>query len=175
MSANPDDIIIAWAMPVSPSQLGARLFAYVETKATLTTFRLVTRNLPLVACRSLPEEIKSLIAVELREMVFEQELKEWIKISKCMADACTCSFDAAGAEIFEPTVPVHWSNEEVPDEEEKYVEWELPGGSEKHQHNLRRARKQLKNTKGTSTLAKCSQVRVTSFHRRRPHGSLISW
>ena len=70
-SVSPRDIIMAWATPVSVAQLGARLFAYVETKAAITTFRLVLRHISLTACRKLPEEVVSLITSKVRDIAFE--------------------------------------------------------------------------------------------------------
>ena len=88
-SASSSDIIVAWATPVSLAQLSARLFAYVETRAAITTFRLVAWDTTVTACHCLPEEIKSLIASKPRDIVFKHRMKEWVKISKCLAVSCT--------------------------------------------------------------------------------------
>ncbi len=62
--------------------------AYAQTKAQITTFRLVTRYTTLNACRNLPEEIISMIASNVRDAIFKQLIKEWIGIGRCLANTC---------------------------------------------------------------------------------------
>lgn len=78
-SDSSGEIIVAWATRVSIAQLGARLYAYAETKAKITTFRFVVRHTNLIACRKLPEEIISLI-----DIAFKQRMKNWVKIERCL-------------------------------------------------------------------------------------------
>lgn len=80
-----DRIMIAWAMPVSLPQLGARLEAYVETKAAITTLRSAARY----KSYHLPEEIIQMIASNLQDIVFRHKMKSWIKIYKCATNTCS--------------------------------------------------------------------------------------
>lgn len=72
-------------MPVDFPDIGARLAAYAHTKATITTFRLVTKYTTQSACHDLPEEIISLIADNVREIVFTEKIARWMWISECLA------------------------------------------------------------------------------------------
>lgn len=82
----PENLIIGWGAQVSVAQLGARLTAYIETKGTLTTlFAAVRQRFGY----DLPEELRRMIAREIREMKYREEMKEWIKITKCLKGQCT--------------------------------------------------------------------------------------
>ena len=98
-STSPSDTIVAWAIPVSLAQLGARQFAYVEIKAVITMFRLVAKDTTVTACHSLSEEIKSIIASKLRNIVFKHRMKEWVKFSKCLAHRCMTISHVPEAEL----------------------------------------------------------------------------
>ena len=63
-------IIMAWATPVSLAQLGARVEAYVETKAAMTTFRLAVRHSTLAVLHNIPEDIMEMIAGNVGDSVF---------------------------------------------------------------------------------------------------------
>ncbi|KAI4218718.1 MAG: hypothetical protein L6R36_008792, partial [Xanthoria steineri] len=77
---------VAWAAQVSLAQLGARLTAYTDTKASITTFRLVARKSQSQALGNLPEEIHEMIASEVRELVFQREIEPWGVRSGCLND-----------------------------------------------------------------------------------------
>ena len=166
MSANfafPGDIIVALATPVSLAQFGARLFAYVGTKASLTTFRFAMKNSLLAACRDLPEEIISSIAAEVREQVFQQKIEDWDDLSRCLAGSCAANSILSDAELNKlcSMAPVDWFNEV----EKDMPSWLLESvGFERNTHNLKLMCHFLTDTKDTSALAKCSQVRITPFH-----------
>ena len=55
-------IYTCYAMPMSDPQLGVRLLAYAETKGSITTFRLVAKYSDMIALRTLPEAVLSMIA-----------------------------------------------------------------------------------------------------------------
>lgn len=86
------DVIFAWAAQVSLAQLGTRLTAYTDTKASITTFRLVAQKSQSKALRNLPEEVHELIASEVREPVFEREIKIWVKRSGCLNHFCSMPY-----------------------------------------------------------------------------------
>lgn len=79
-------IILAWAVEVSLAQLVSRIMAYVETKATITTFKLAAReSSPL---KNLPQEILGMIASEVQESVFAQKMKYHVRKMKCLINEC---------------------------------------------------------------------------------------
>ena len=164
MSANlasSGDIMVAWAVPVNLAWLGARLFAYVGTKATITTFRLVTENSPLTACRGLPEEVISLIAVEVREKVFQQKINDWIKFTMCLDSSRITKF-----RLIDMDINNLCSMAQVELFDEGYEESSdmnlLVNAVKTHPQNLELMCYFLTDTEGT-TLAKCSQVCITLF------------
>ena len=154
-SASSREVFITWAMPVSVAQLGARLFAYTETRATMTTFRLVTRNSNFTACHNLPEEVKSLIASKVRDIAFKQRMKEWVKISRCLANTCTTLSHVPQADIDSLALMVssNWA-----EDDEWLAEQFAPEAYEAHQKAVRRYCSHLMNLNGTSRLAKCAKV-----------------
>ena len=163
MSADPassGSILLAWAVPVDLAWLGARLFAYVRTKATITTLRLVSKNSPLTACRSLPEEIISLIAIEVREMVFQLKIDDWVKFTTYLS-----SWRLTQVRLFDTDLKNLCSMAQVDWCDEGYEELSAVDSlvnAESHPENLELMCKFLTDTEGT-TLAKCSQVRITPF------------
>ena len=91
-----NSIIIAWATPVNLAQLGARLEAYVETKAAMTTFRLAARHSALAILHNLPEEIMEMIAGNVRDSVFRKKWRTWTRIGKCLSQAYSSFYAHAG-------------------------------------------------------------------------------
>ena len=84
-----DNTTIAWAARVSFAQLGARLTAYIETRASITTFRLAARYTSSTAFRNLPEELISMIANQAYDHSFYDNVHEWLCIEDCFAGECT--------------------------------------------------------------------------------------
>ncbi|KAL9036849.1 MAG: hypothetical protein Q9180_004061 [Flavoplaca navasiana] len=82
-------LTIAWATRVSFAQLGARLISYIETRASITTFRLAARYTPSSAFCKLPEELVLMIANEVSDQSFRTEMKDWVQASDCLANRCT--------------------------------------------------------------------------------------
>lgn len=161
-SPSPSDIIVAWATPVSLAQLGARLFAYVETKAAITTFRLVARDTTVTACHCLPEEIKALIASKLRDIVFRHRMKEWVKISKCLADSCTTMSHVPEEDIQE----MAWMGFSKELEDDTWVsETFFERAAQEHQEDIEGYCNDLIYLNGRSRLAKCVRVCTHPSHR----------
>ena len=88
-SFSSKNVFLAWAAQVSFVQLGARLVAYTDTKATITAFWIAVRHAASKPLGTLPEEMLDLIVQELREMVPEPEQEEWARRMKCLTDTCT--------------------------------------------------------------------------------------
>ncbi len=79
---------LTWAVPVSAHLTGARLEAYVESKATITTFRLCaqygsTSNAPVAR---LPTELLNRIEKYIGQSFFEKRLPKWANATKNMGD-----------------------------------------------------------------------------------------
>ena len=87
-ASSSEELTIGWAARVSLPQLGARLMAYVETKASITTFRLAARYTSSPALRKLAEEILTNIATCVRDVSYRSKIEEWIKVDRCLANVC---------------------------------------------------------------------------------------
>ena len=66
-----------WALEVDDTRLGARIEAYVLTKAQITTFRLVVQNYNLGPLHSLPAELVEGIFNELKDLVYKDRMAYW--------------------------------------------------------------------------------------------------
>ena len=160
MSTNSDsrnDISLTWATPVNLAQLGARLTAYAETKAAITTLRLAIRDTTLFAFHSLPEEIIGMIASEVRDITFRQKMKQWVKIGKCLTNTCTTlsHLDQAQLEYLDflaEEPPSRISKKRLSD---KFF-WE--SAAEEHQGDVGRYCEALSNLEGSSEVARSAQV-----------------
>lgn len=79
---------VAWATPVDPIDLGARIEAYIMTKATISTFgsciRYAPKGSPLAR---LPAEIQEFVGAHIQETVFENRRKAWA------ADLTRCGYE----------------------------------------------------------------------------------
>ena len=146
---------MAWAMPVSVAQLGARLFAYVETKAAISTFRLVLRESSLTACRKLPEEVVSLITGKVRDIAFERRMKEWVKIGRCLANTCTTLSHVPRADLDSFARMVSSS---LAENDEWLAEQFADEAAEAHEKDVMRHCRVLTSLNGRSIFAKCVRV-----------------
>ena len=142
-SASSSEVFITWAMPFSVPQLGARLFGYTETRATMTTFRIVT------ACHNLPEEVIPSIASKVRDIAFKQRMKEWVKISRCLDNTCTTLSHVPKADI-DSLAGIVTSNRAGDDE--WLAEQFADEAYEAHQKAVRRYCAQLMNLNRSSRL-----------------------
>ena len=79
---------LTWAIPVSAHLLGARLEAYVESKATISTFRLCARHgNPLVApAARLPAELIDDVVEYIELSFFEKTLPPWADVTRDMGN-----------------------------------------------------------------------------------------
>ena len=161
-SSSSNYITIAWAMPVSLPQMGARVMSYAQTKAQITTFRLVTKYTTLTSCRNLPEEIISIIANNVRDAVFKQRIKRWTKIDRCLANTCTIMSHVSKADLRSfKTESMITSN--ALEREEFLEECFEEDAEEEHRKIVRRYCKRLMDLDGTGKIAKGVRVRVYHF------------
>lgn len=159
-SDSPSKIIVAWATRVSLAQLGARLCAYAETKATITTFRFVVRHTNLTACRKLPEEIISLIASKIRDIAFKQRMKKWVRIERCLNNECTTLSHVPKGKL--GSLAGTPSSNHIGDDVRLH-EGLSAEATCVHQEDLERYSDILANLKGTSRFAECVQIFTQDF------------
>lgn len=77
-------IIVTWALPVDTVTLGGRLEAYVESKASLHTFKLCIQHSQADrALGKLPAEMIENIASIFQQAQFEDRIEEWIEAREC--------------------------------------------------------------------------------------------
>ena len=163
-STPPSDLIIAWAMPVNLAKLGARLAAYAETKATITTFRLVAGYKTQSTGRNLPEEIITMIAGKIRDTVFKRKIEPWVKTSRCLANTCTTLSHIPQAE-FNSLAAIVTSNKMEDDEwlEEEFAE----EAHEAHRKKVRQYCNALTSPKNNSRIAKSIKVPNNPSHHKQ--------
>ena len=83
------DVLVAWATQVSLPQLGARVEAYVHTKVTITTFRIVTTKATSSSLGNLPHEIINMVARHVRNAAFEDRIGRWMQGFRCLTGQCS--------------------------------------------------------------------------------------
>ena len=143
-----NNIVISWATQVDLVQLGARLEAYAETKAAITTFRLAVRTSAVTACHNLPEEIISMIATRVRDIGSERKTKKWNIFTKCLTSGCDPLFHACDQDL------------DVMDEFGGLLDQARYNAAEAHEKDVVRYHNELSYLGGISKFAKCAQVRT---------------
>ncbi len=144
-----DNIIIAWAIPVRLEPLAARLQAYAETKAAITTFRLAVRNSAIPACQITPEEIISLIASFIRDEASTRRRNNWTAVTRCLSNTCDKLSHLSR----------NSTDQIVRNAVLRYrLRWEAEEAEEAHQECLIRYCKMLSKLEGSSKFARCVQV-----------------
>ena len=83
-----EDISLAWAVGVDFPRLGARLEAYVETKAAITTFAACKSVSNIPSMTALPVEVLTMIHDALTDMVYLEKLHEWHRAQRCLQGEC---------------------------------------------------------------------------------------
>ena len=168
-SISKNDIIIAWATPVNLALLGARLEAYVGTKAAITTFRLAAKYTTLSAFHNLPEEIMIMIASNVRDVVFDRKMRRWMKIIRCLSGECGLAAHTTPDELdLLRRLRRKVSEEERAGESDghaagRYSEqkfWVDENFRVEHQRCMRRYCQMLSNLDESSRFANCVEVRV---------------
>ncbi|KAL8737242.1 MAG: hypothetical protein Q9181_001861 [Wetmoreana brouardii] len=82
------NISLAWAINVGHAQLGARLEAYVETKAAITTFKACVRHTTIYSMSQLAPELVEMIADALKDTAYLQRAHQWLSERKCLLHEC---------------------------------------------------------------------------------------
>ncbi|KAL8703709.1 MAG: hypothetical protein Q9201_003110 [Fulgogasparrea decipioides] len=84
----PGNISLAWAINVGHAQLGARLEAYVETKAAITAFKACVRHTTIHSMSQLAPELVEIIADALKDTVYLRKVPQWLSERKCLLNEC---------------------------------------------------------------------------------------
>ena len=162
--SHTQEISIAWAIRVSLSQLGARLTAYISTKARLTTLSLAIRESSMKACRDLPEEIISMIGHEVREEEFRLQIESWTKMRNCLAYECDPWNHVSDDAISEAYCYVHDVGER------ELLDMFYDSASlQDHEKSVRRYCNDLVG----SRLSRCIEVCRHRTHARRDHSEIF--
>ncbi|KAL9011428.1 MAG: hypothetical protein Q9173_003728 [Seirophora scorigena] len=152
------EVNLVWAAQVSLVELGARLTSFVETRASVTTFRLARRASPITACHKMPEEIAEMIVVMIRDMAFERNLKKWVQVGMCLARTCTTLSHISADEIDDIlNMPVSAVFDDAAFDEE---------ADRRHEEGLERWHSELTDLKGKSDIAKCVRIFAEEFSIR---------
>ncbi|KAL8833017.1 MAG: hypothetical protein Q9170_004563 [Blastenia crenularia] len=75
-------VFMAWAAEVSLAQLSARILAYAETKAVITTFRLVVEHAKI----GLPDDVNN--RQQCPELAFMDRIGDFVQKRKCLMGQC---------------------------------------------------------------------------------------
>ncbi|KAL8754435.1 MAG: hypothetical protein Q9184_005114 [Pyrenodesmia sp. 2 TL-2023] len=149
-SFSSKDLIIAWATRISLPQLGARLTAFIETRASITVFRLAVKNAPSERLRNLPEELIAMIASTVRDMAFEQKMIEWVRVNNCLTKKCKPLSHVDSCQIDD--FSYHEGHDLSQDELEEAFADEC---TERHQHRVAKWYQNLTTMDDKSEIAKC--------------------
>lgn len=85
------DLLMAWAIPIDTKLAGARLEAYVESKAAIFTFKTCIQHPHSgQALAKLSTELVEIIASHLRQSIFEEHLEWWTVSERCCLAECEC-------------------------------------------------------------------------------------
>ena len=151
-----DYLTIAWAVRVDPMQLAAHLSAYVDTKASITTFRLAARYISSPSFQKLPEEILSQIVTEVQAANEQLQRREWTRVFKCLSEKCSTLSHIEASGMMNKFILCCMSNFEDQD----LQEW-FSSEAQSHHHNYVKGWiTDLEDLDGSSKIAKCVQVGI---------------
>ncbi|KAL9595980.1 MAG: hypothetical protein Q9219_006103 [cf. Caloplaca sp. 3 TL-2023] len=89
---------LAWAVEANYIQLAARLQAYAETKAAITTFQACVRASTGSCMSSLPYELIRMVSDELKDTIYRKKIKKWLRAQKCIENSCKTQDHFSNAE-----------------------------------------------------------------------------
>ena len=100
---------LTWAIPVNAYLLGARLEAYVESKATISTFKLCALHgdTSVIPLARLPAEILEIVIGYLELPFFEERAQKSLDITDCFQGIYHECFDNADPEAHYQDMEIH--------------------------------------------------------------------
>ena len=94
---NPINLV--WAVPINHARLGARVEAYVESKAAITVFRLCVEKSNLWS--RLPPELVDIMANKIKYLAYQDTIAYWLRAEGCVANTCVMADHFNVEEILE--------------------------------------------------------------------------
>ena len=166
-----NNLTVAWATPVNVYDLGARLEAYVEGKATISTFRSCIGNAHTDApLTKLPPELVEIVADYVRRPILERRQKTWEASRCCCQRMCFPTDHLTDAQISNYKVDLFGEDCELFDDRILDFEDELrANGIGEAEHDLKiddfleKIDECLPYTKSTSPFQRCKHVRVVNL------------
>ena len=88
-----NSITVAWAIPVNITEFGARLEAYVGSKAQIHAFKLCVKYAQIEGCSlgRLSPELVEFVAAYIGQSMFENHLARWQQAADCCSLYCSPS------------------------------------------------------------------------------------
>ena len=152
-------IHLAWAVAVDEAQPAARLEAYVETKAAITTFRLSVPRGVSLAMSSLPPEVLTMIADNVRDLVYQGKIRGWVFGRNRARKSCDPKDHFTRGELSD----IYYENGSFPKHKLSYT----PGdcGWERHDENVENYPEAITlpaRSEAAERLARCKEVNYAS-------------
>ncbi len=108
-----DAVTLAWAVKVHHAQLGARLEAYVETKAAISTLRACVAHSVIPSMSSLPPELVAMIAGLFADLLYQRKIQGWNIAKACLQNHCITTDHFTEAELEDMEYQYDSGSEEV--------------------------------------------------------------
>lgn len=150
-------ISLVWAVEVDYPQLGARLEAYVDTKAQITTLKACVAHPEARPVSKLLVELVSMVGDALKDIVYTQKIPEWHQGARCVQNECV------GRDHFKTSeLSTRFEDDVIPDTEdfEESLERHM-GIDDEHLHKITPTAPS-KNGGTRSKFMKCKKVSLTS-------------
>lgn len=156
-STMQDAITLAWAVRVDHAQLGARLEAYVDTKAAISTLRACIAHSDIRSMSSLPPELVAMIVGTLKDLVYNQKIQGWITARECLQNDCKTTDHFTEEELRDIEYPYDSDNED-------YL-W--PESMEIHRNTIEAHMKKITLPTSNNVVrkfARCKEVSIAGKH-----------
>ncbi|KAL8964253.1 MAG: hypothetical protein Q9183_004584 [Haloplaca sp. 2 TL-2023] len=89
------------AVKVNPAQLGARIEAYVETKAAAETLKACIAHSKNASLSKVPLEVTRMIIDELQDSTYRNKIPQWVQGCKCATGECSPRDHLTGSQLRE--------------------------------------------------------------------------
>lgn len=152
-----DAITLAWAVNVEHAQLGARLEAYVETKAAISTLRACVAHSDIPSMSSSPPELMAMIAGALTDLIYKRKIHGWNIARECVENICKTPDHFTEAELEDKEYP--WDSDS-----EDYL-W--PESMEIHRNTIEDHVQKITlpmSSNAARKFARCKEVSIAGEH-----------
>jgi len=110
-----DAITLAWAIRVDHAQLGARLEAYVETKAAISTLRACIAHSDIPSMSNLPPELVAMIVGTLKDLIYLLKIQDWNTARRCLLNDCSFKDHFTEEELWDLDYDSRYEEELMPE------------------------------------------------------------